>query len=268
MSEEQVAGGVAGSAGAVQGSSQDPWSVDTGFGWSGKIVTITGSKIVSKALQYGDGKAVINNKTGEQSVLNCWEIRGIADGEDRERTEELNLFNLIPTPDGEGWTRGDGQQTKLSANFQREAVLFYAGLSKSGFDTKKLVRDGKPFVSGLVGARLEMRPEASVDKNNQPKKNKKGYTVEYHVPVKFHGFKAGIAPVSAEDVAEAAKAAIVKVLEASPDKTITKGALVPKLSVVLAGNPSANAIMQWSLSESNLASGPWTKDGATLKLAA
>lgn len=254
------------------GNPFDPESFVHGGGlWDGKTVTITSAKAKTEALKYGDGKPVVDAKTGEQSIQTALYITGIADGgDDKERHEEYSVGDkLAPTPDGEGFTMKDGSPAKFHAN--SNIAKFSAALRASGFDLSALVVDGRQKLSKLTGARFVFKAEAKLGKDGKAVKDKKGYDKNIHLPAKFVGYAVGVvggsAAVAAGSDATSAKATdkVLAVLAGAGGK-ITRADLVRNLATTLAGDPDANAIITLSVLDSFHVGKPWKFDGSSLSL--
>jgi len=237
--------------------------------WDDKNVTIIGSKFDVDRLAYGDGSPVLDAKTGAQAIRNVWVVIGIAEDDERERKETYSIGGLIPTVDGEGFTKPDGTPGVLHKN--SEAAKFAAGLKSGGFDMNLLFVNGKSKVSALIGAQLHFVGHARLDKGGTPKKNKAGYEQFRFFPDLFLGFKDGVgAPVSGptdEDV-ENARGIVTEVLTGATDNTMTRAELVRAVSKKLAGDARGPAIVGLLLKPEFHVGAPWTLDGTTLKLVA
>lgn len=211
--------------------------------WDGKVVTITKSKTETKRLAYKDGSAVVNDN-GEQAVRNVWTISGIAEDTEKEITREYSIGGMIPTADGEGFTRQDGKPAILHKN--SDAAKLAAALKTSGFDVNLLFVNGKPKVSALEGAKLRFKGEDRLDKDGKPKKQKNNpkYTEQDFFPVEFVGFSATARKGNGVDDATKAKAtdAVMGVL-AEAGGTLTQVDLVKALSRKMAGSADLPAIV-------------------------
>ena len=236
--------------------------------WDGKTVTVIGSKTEIERLSFGDGSPVLDKKTGEQSIRNVWSVIGIAEDDERERKETYSLGGLIPTADGEGFTRPDGTPGVLHKN--SEAAKFAAALKASGFDVASLfdMDTGKIHVDRLVGARIVFKGEARLDKDGKPKVNKKGYEQLRFMPESFLGMKDGVGAAkvgpSEEDLAFAVET-ITGIL-AEGGGSMGRADIVRAVTTKLNGDPRGPQIVQQILKPEFHASAPWTLDGTTLSL--
>jgi hypothetical protein len=244
----------------------------TGGGlWDGKIVTITAAKTMVDYLKYGDGSAVINDRTGEPAFNNCLEIRGIADEEEAERRETYSAGNLVPTQDGEGFLTADGQpgEFREKSEMAHLAKLLRAG----GFDISLLWDAGteRVHVSKLIGARFEMKGEAKLDKDGKPKINKKGYENQKFYPVRFLGYKNGGPPASTGQggtnpaLKDKAIEVVLAILGEAGGK-VTRAELVRKISAKMAGDTDANKILALVTKDDFHKDVPWTRDGTSFTL--
>lgn len=257
----------------------DPETFSHGGGlWDGKTVTITSAVAKTEALTYGDGKPVIDEKTKQQSIQIGLGIAGIADGgDDKERRETYSTGDrLVPTADGEGFVAKDGGPAKFHAN--SNMGKFAAALKASGFPIETLVVDGKQKLSRLVGARFVFKGEAKVGQDGKPIKDKKGYTKNIFLPVKFVGYAAGAASgsvtgapagngaatgSSAGALQEKAKATVLGALANGP---LTRADLVRTLAQKLAGDPDSNAIISLVVNDAFHKGQPWKYDGTQASL--
>lgn len=149
-----------------------------------KVVTVLESKFTVDQLHYRDGSPVLDEK-GNPSVRNVWSVTVVAEGEERERRFTYSIGALIPTADGEGFTRADGTLAQFHAN--SAAAKFSKALKASGFDVNKLFVDGKIKASALVGAKFELATENRKDKEGKDKVNERGYTEVDYYPATFVG---------------------------------------------------------------------------------
>jgi len=248
----------------------DPSNFIEGGGlWDDKIVTITGSKFGLYHMKRGDGSAVVDNKTGEPVVKRVWEITGIADDDERERQERYSIGSLQPTADGESFTKPDGSFGTFHKN--ADAAKFASGLFNGGFDVNLLfdAETGKAKASALVGARIRFKAEAQLDKDGNPKKNKKGYEMQNFYPSEFIGFKDGVAAAagpSDEDVT-LAQDTVVAVLTALGGSA-SRGDVIREVTKKLAGTENGPKVIQLLVKPEFNAAAPWTLDGTTLSIPA
>lgn len=279
MSETQAVAG-----GAVD-PNYNPFDSDNfshgGGLWDGKTITITSAKAKREALKYGDGRPVLDAKTGQQSVQIALYLTGISDGgDDKERHEEYSVGGkLEPTADGEGFVDPSGAAPRFHAN--SNIGKFSAALKSSGFPVATLIDrnpDGtiRMRFSRLVGARFVMKAEPKLGQDGKPLKDKKGYGKNVHLPVKYVGQATGGA-VSAGGAAAGAvasphngkaSAAVLEALAAAPGNTLTRVDLVRTLAGKFqgAGDPDANAIIglvvrpEWHTGQA------WKTDGVSVSL--
>lgn len=246
----------------------DPANHSQGGGlWDGKTVTITSATPKVEALFYGKdkgGAAVIDKKTGNQSILTALFLTGIAEGgDDKERKEEYSVGNLVGVQDG-AFVMKEGGPLKFHANSNFGKLS--AALKAAGFDIGTLlVRDAggalvfiapgvpKQDYSKLVGARFVFKAESKVGKDGKSLKDAKGYDKSAHFPVKFLGYSGGAqvkpaagavaAPVvGANGLEEKAVGAVLEVIAANGGK-IARAALVQALAVKFKGQPESNPIL-------------------------
>ena len=258
----------------TQQADYNPLNPDTfshgGGLWDGKTVTITSAAARRQPLTYGDGTAVIDAKTKEQSILNALFITGIADGgDDRERHEEYSVGDkCVPTPDSEGFTALEGGLPKFHAN--SNMGKFAAALKASGFDISTLLVAGKLKFSNLVGARFVMKGEPKIGRDGKPVTDKKGYGKNAHYPVKFVGYTTAAATgakpnggVGGDALRTKAAGAVVKALAGGP---LSRADLVRTLAQTLAGDPESNSIIGLVIRDDFHAGQPWKYDGITVSL--
>ena len=248
--------------------------------WDGKTVTITSAVAKTEALKYGDGKPVLDAKTGQQSIQTALYLTGIADGgDDKERHEEYSVGGtLVPTPDGQGFVRPDGGPAKFHANSNMGKLA--AALKASGFDIASLidpVPGGPPKqrLDRLTGARFVFKAEAKLGKDGKAIKDKKGYDKHIHLPVKFVGYAQGVQAKPAGNGGVQAPApgaldgkatgAVVAALTAAGGKA-TRADLVRGLAQSLAGDPDANAIIGLVVRDDFHKGKPWQYDGTQASL--
>lgn len=270
----------------------DPEAFATGGGlWDGKTVTITSARTVTEALKYGDGKPVLDAKTGQPSIQTALKIKAIADGgDDKERSEDYSAGDkTVATPDGEGFVMKDGSPLKFHAN--SNIARFSAALKTAGFDIGTLVvRDangglvmltpGTPRqqFSKLVGARFTMKGVPKLGKDGKPTKDKKGYDKNAFYPVKFVGYAqgAGVAAaapsVGGNGAAGGASAsaleqkAVEKVTVALAAGPLSRADLVRTLAQQLAGDADANGIIGLVVQDAFHQGKPWKWDNLKASL--
>lgn len=250
--------------------------------WDGKTITITSAKAKREALKYGDGRPVLDAKTGQQSVQIALYLTGISDGgDDKERHEEYSVGGkLEPTADGEGFVDPLGGPPKFHANSNMGKLS--AALKASGYPIGNLIDrnpDGtiRMRFSRLVGARFLMKAEPKLGQDGKPLKDKKGYGKNVHLPVKYVGQATGgaasaaggaVAGAPASPLNGKASAAVLEALAAAPGNTLTRADLVRTLAGKFqgAGDPDANAIIglvvrpEWHTGQA------WTTDGVSVSL--
>lgn len=278
MTEVQTA-----AAAVAEGNPFDPESFVSGGGlWDGKTVTITSSVAKAEALVYGDGKPVIDKETGVQSVQTALYIKGIADGgDDKERHEEYSVGDkLAPTSDGRGFVdkaTGGAPRFHANSNFAKLA----AALKASGFPVAELYDPAtrQQRLDKLVGARFVFKAEPKLGRDGKPVKDKKGYTKNIHLPVKFVGYAAGLpaaasatpgsAPVAGSPGGDAIRTkAAEKVLEvlAAAGAPVTRADLVRTLATKLAGDADANAVIGLVVRDDFHKGQAWKYDGTQASL--
>jgi hypothetical protein len=254
------------------GNPFDPETFVRGGGlWDGKVVTITGAVAKTETLTRADGSAVVDEKTKVPIVQTALFITGIADGgDDKERHEEYSVGDkLVPTPDGEGFAARDGGPAKFHAN--SNMAKFAAGLKAAGYDLGQLVVDGKQRLSRLIGARFLMKAEAKLGRDGKALLDKKGFTKNIHLPLKFVGYAtagtvaASMAPAAAGNGAVAAKAdaAVLAALAGGP---LSRADLVRTLAQQLAGDADTNAIIGLVVRDDYHKGKPWKYDGTQASL--
>lgn len=234
--------------------------------WDGKTVTITSVKAVVSKMQMKDGTAVIDDKTGEQAFRNNLKITGLADDEDTERWQEYSAGSLVPTSDGDGFVKADGTPGQFHKN--SAAARFFSAIKAGGFDLNRLFVGGKPTLQGLVGARFTFQAVPRLDKDKQPKKNKKGYVENDYYPVKFVGFAAGKeVPVPGNGAAAKDEAvALVMNLLASNNGTLNRPDMLRAVAASVIGKPNGNAILTTITKDEFHQGAPWKYNGGVLTL--
>jgi len=241
--------------------------------WDGKTVTITAAKAKFSPMQRGDGTPVIDETTNEPIVKRVVEIRGIADGEEAERYEQYSIGSLVPTQDGEGFTKQDG--TIVPVHKSAEAAQFFDGVKNGGFDVN-LLWDGKTQkLSALVGARFVMKGVDKLDKDGNVKKSKKGYDQQRFVPVKFVGFSNtvksqsagnGVSGNGASALKDKATEVVLTILSEAEGNTVTRAELVRELGRRLAGDGDSSKIIALTTREDFHKGQVWKRDGASYSL--
>lgn len=243
----------------------DPSTFTEGGGglWDGKVVQITSASI--KVASFGP--------------FNVAEINGIAEGEDKERHQSYFLdSDQQPSADGEGIDYRDPQLAKgVNGPGGRPAPIklrsygvgrFLKELVASGFDMKRLVKDGKPHFGGLVGARIRFKAEGRVNRDGTPKKNEKKFQEQDFYPVQTIGYADGtVAKVgNGADLSAKAVTAVLAAAKAAGG-SINRAALVPALAKGLNGDPESGAVISLAVSEAFLKTVPGTTyAGATLSI--
>jgi len=247
----------------------DPDNFSLGVGWDGKTVTITSSRFKTDMFTYGDGTPYLDDN-GEQGYANVWEIKGISEDSENERTESYSIGkSLIPTSDGDSFEHKAG---KPNATFhvKAKAAKFAAALKTSGFDLSKLVDDeGKPSAKGLVGAIFVFKALQPIDpKTNEPAVDKGGYAKIEQYPAKFIGWSktSPAAQVANDGVQDKAYDVITELLTEAEGNTLTRVQLIQALNKKLAGDDDMNAIVQLAVKEDFNSAAPWKLEGNTISL--
>jgi hypothetical protein len=279
MTETQTQGQAA-PAGEYNPFDSDNFAQGGGL-WDGKTVTITSAVAKTELLAYGDGKPVIDKETGQQSSITALFLKGIADGgDDKERHEEYSVGDrLAPAADGRGFVdRATGGPPKFHANSNFAKLA--AALKASGFPIGELYDPAtrQQRLDRLVGARFVFKAEAKLDKQGKAVKDKKGYTKNTHLPVKFVGrVQGGVgvpqaqggnghAPTPgspADAVAKKAEAAVIGALANGP---LSRADLVRTLAQGLAGDPDANAVIGLIVRDDFHKGKAWKYDGQQASL--
>lgn len=257
--------------------------------WDGKTVTITSAVAKTEALRNGDGTPWLDPKTKEPVIQTALYLTGIPDGsDDKERHEEYTAGDRnVATPDGEGFV---DKATGASPTFSKSSNLskFLAAIKASGFDIGTLIErgpDGKIVqrLRRLTGARFVFKGEAKIGRDGKPLKDKKGYTKNIHLPVKFVGYAAGApsaaapsggnghaAPASGDALTTKAIGAVTAVLAKTPGVKVTRADLIRGLAESLKGDPQANDIIGLAVKDdwhnANKAKGGWQYDGTHANL--
>lgn len=266
MSTEETKGG--------PGPEYNPFASEnlaTGGGlWDGKKVTITRIACETRALTFKDGKPVMDEKTGKQSLQTALYLTGIAEGEEKEREEAYTPGERMePTADKEGFVMKDGSTIKFHANSNLGKLA--VALGASGFDTKILFPGGRLKFTNLVGAQLTFKGEVKLGRDGKPLKDKKGYEKNAFFPVKFHGFVSGTGTSVAGVVGgtapgaldEKATAAVVGILAGGPK---TRAELVKALATTLVGDADSNAIIGLVVRDDFHKGKPWKYEVGTASL--
>jgi hypothetical protein len=261
----------------------DPETFSHGGGlWDGKTVTITSAVAKAQALSYGDGKPVIDDKTKTQSIQTGLFLKGIAEGDEKEREESYGVGDrVVPLPDGRGFQSKDGGPLKFHAN--SGIAKLSAALKAAGFDLGNLIErnaDGSVTqrMDRLVGARFVMRGEQRLGRDGKPLKDKKGYDKMAFYPATFVGYVAGqggvastggngaVAAAPAGALAEKAAGAVTVALTAAKDGKLNRADLVRTLAAQLAGDPESNAIIGLVVRDDFHKGQKWAYDGVTASL--
>lgn len=255
----------------------DTGNMATGGGlWDGKKVTITRAIAKIEALVYGDGKPVIDEKTHKQSLQIGLFVSGIAEGEEKERTEPYTCGDkLTPDADGESFSSKDGTPPKFHVN--SGLGKFVTALISAGFPVKELQANPAKYVgqqkwSKLVGAQIVFKAEAKRATDGTVRKDKKGYDKNFFLPVKFEGMAAGVvqsggtaAASSPTQDAIVAKASDL-VMVALAGGPLGRAALVQQLAQKLVGDPDSNAIIQLVVRDDFHKGKAWKYDGVNASL--
>ncbi len=244
-------------------SRPDTFSSGAG-GWDGKVVLITYARAERRALGRADNP--YRNEQGEIQYLNALIVKGIAEGQEKEITREFEApRSLRASEDGEGFvdarTGGPGKITKNSA-----LGKFFAAYDKAGGDFAKIetaTADGvTAHYSGLTGAKMLFRAEPQLDKNKQQKIDKNGYSLYDFFPEQVIGQGRGPGAVTKSNGADldAVKALVRSIVEASPEKSVSRSQLV---QAVTKQQPGA---LQYVLRDQFLRDSGVNYDGANLSL--
>jgi hypothetical protein len=239
--------------------------------WDGKTVTITSAKATIDRLTMGDGTPVLNDK-GEPAIQNVLAITGLADEDDAERRQTYTAGALVPTADGDGFVKSDGTPGQFHKN--SKAAKFFAAIKAGGFDLSRLFINGKPSLQGLVGARFTFQGIDRLDKDGNPKRNKKGYVVQDFFPVKFVGLatQTPVATLANNSAAKEEAVALVSALIAENGGTLLRKDMLRKVAAKVIGQPNGNAILSLVAKEGFSSADvpwidvPWKWDGNTLSL--
>src|SRR5688572_1369921 len=175
-----------------EGEVANPFAPETyvqgGGLWDGKKVTVTRAVAKTEAMTYGDGKPVMEKgkdgkPTGKQASQTGLFVSGIAEGEDKERTEVYGSgTKLVPTPDGESFVMVDGSPLRFHGG--SGLGKFSNALTAAGYPTERLVvKPGQLRFSALVGSQLVFKAEAKIGKDGKPIKDAKGYDKQSFLPV-------------------------------------------------------------------------------------
>jgi len=231
--------------------------------WDGRVVSITSAKFMLKPIMFGDGTPWLNSD-GEPGVIHCLQVSGIADGDERERDMEYSIGGLVPTADGQFYEKRDGTPGELRKT--SACSKFFEKLEACGFDMSNLVKDGEPFVSGLVGAEIEFKSEQRKNKDGSLKFSKKGDFPELDFwPERFVSYNANGSQASAnEEITNRATDIVAGLLEVAPEGKLTRKDLIKELGVTLANDSDKNAILRLALSPEFHDQSPWSTDGTTI----
>ena len=246
----------------------DPDNFSTGFGWDGKTVTVTGSRFTVDKFVYGSGDPYIDPNTGEQGFSNVWEITGITEDSEAERSEKYSIGKaLIPSDDGESFARLDGKPATF--NSRALAAKFSAKLKDAGFDLSVLV-DGENGVkaSNLVGAMIVFKSEPQLDKDGNPKQDKNGYDKVNYFPAEFLGYAEGAVGKKTNnvDVENRAYDLVVNLLTESEGNKLTRIQLIQGVTKALSGDPDQGTIVGLVVSDKFNSATPWKVNGTTISL--
>ena len=246
----------------------NPFDLIQGGGlWDGKTVTILESKTELDAMTYGDGTPVLR---GDEPVINrVWTIKGVAEDEDRERRESYSLGGLHPTADGTGFTKVDGTPGRLHAS--SGAGKFVEALRQGGYDVTKLLDESNTVhVDRLVGEQFVFTAVPRLDKDGNPKKNKKGYPENDFYPQTYVGRKEGVGAPKGNGVDPELKAfaseSVVELLKENGG-SLSRADLIKKLSAKLKGDTRSVAVVGLVVKESFYEGSGVKKDGTQIALA-
>lgn len=246
----------------------DPENFTIGVGWDGKLVTITASKFEVDYFKFGDGTPWLDDK-GEPGYANVWALSGITEDSDRERTEKYSIGKtLIPSSDGESFEHRDNKPN-ATFNARSHAAKLVGHLKDAGFDLSKLVKDGRPTASGLVGAMFTFKA-FPVMKDGVHVEDKGGFKKYDFYPVKFEGFNASVSSTNAASVESETKDRaydiITGLLGEAEGNTLTRVQLIQALNKKLDGDPEMSAIMTLAVKDDFNDKAPWKVEGTTISL--
>jgi hypothetical protein len=238
----------------------------TGLGWDGKTVTVTGSRFVKDTFRYKSGDPVIGDD-GEALYNNVWEIKGVTEDSENERTEKYSIGKAnVPAEDGESFGREDGKPAFFHPN--SKAAVFSAALKDAGFDTSKLVvPDVGIKASNLVGAMITFKATPQLDKDGKPKEDKNGFAKVDQLPAEFVGYKEGVsAPGGTDEITSEAQDLVVTLLTEAEGNTLTRVQLIKAIGEKLADDPNKGRITSLAVSAKFNEDSPWKVDGTTISL--
>jgi hypothetical protein len=240
----------------------DPENFETGGGlWDDKVVQVTGAKFLVRLFEYKDGSKVIDKETKEQAFANIIEIKGIAEGEEKERREEYSTGAMVADNGGESLKDPSGRGKQLHE--RSAAARFFKELKAAGYDTASLY----PKISALVGARLLFKGEQLKDKDGKPKFSRDGKYREmafWPVQVVSAGSTAGASAPAGNGLAELADTTVLGLLAETPK--LTRAELVQKVSAKLAGNPDVNKVIALIVREDFHKGKAWSFSGTEISL--
>lgn len=233
--------------------------------WDDKVVTIVGSSTTIDLFRNSDGTPWLND-SGEQGKSHVWAIVGIAEDEDKERRMTYSIGNLIPTHDGEGFTKEDG--TYASLHKTTGAGKFAAALKASGFDVNKLFVDGKPKVSALIGAQFRFKGVERLNRDGSVKMKNNFPVVDFY-PTQFIGYKAGSQTSAGNGATQELKDKAYNVVSELLNEnggSMKQADLVRALSAKLGGGKDTAAIAGIITREDFYTSTGITRKGTTISL--
>ena len=203
---------------------------------------------------------------GKDMKTNAWFVKWLEVDKGFEWTEEFSFGSLIPTPDGKGFRKQNGEPGKLGVS--THAAKLYDLIEDGGFDTTKLFNDetGLPDVSALVGARFRIAYVQKKDKDGELKfREYDGKT--YPDNKKFLGEFLGFANVPGngaavdEESINAARETVHKFIT-DAGGSIEQPALIRALNAAKADKQIVTLLLKKSFNEG----APWSKDGATYSI--
>lgn len=248
----------------------EPENFGTGFGWDGKLVTVTGSRFVVDLFTYGDGSPVPDRKDPDkQASAHVWEIKGITEDSEAERTEKYSIGKgLIPSEDGEGFEHFSGKPG-ATFNIRSQAAKFTAALKESGFDVSKLADESGIKASNLVGAQITFKGVPQLDSKGNIKQDKGGYDKVDYMPADFLGFAEGAAAAPATNdnaLSNRAYDLVTDLLAQAEGNTLTRIQLIQAVSKQLQGDADAGKVTALVVSDKFNSAAPWKVDGTTISL--
>lgn len=242
---------------------KDNMSQGGGAGWSGRVVLVTAASVERRKWTRGDGSAVLSSKTNEQIVSTSLIVKGIAEGTDREFTREYEAPFLMPTEDGDGFADPKRQDGSFTLKASSPAGKFISAFQDGGGDLgtiSTVEKDGRvtTHVSGLTGAKILFKAEAVLDKDGKPKVDKKGYPELLFFPdevlAQGQGRQGGNA--TSPEVASEAAALVTEIVNAAPDRRISKNKLVQEASKLARGRKNSGDILQHIIKDDNIKAMP------------